>query len=89
MSENTRVVKTYVWHGDRCWLVSTIERSSSAEGREDCRFNETIVWEYDWEKRERGEQVHCDSTIRDSICLHQQIVEAFYETGEPPKEIEI
>ena len=53
---DNRIIKTYVWHGDKCFFVSTIERESSAmEGPR--RYNETIVWKCEWEKGER-EMLH-------------------------------
>lgn len=79
------VAKTYVWHKAQCFFVSTIERESSAmEGPR--RFNETLVWLYDWDKRERGEWIYQDEACRGSLATHQRIVQALYDTGQPSKE---
>ena len=43
-----RIIKTYVWHGDKCFFVSTINRESSAAILPALRYNETMVWEYNW-----------------------------------------
>ncbi len=84
MSDN-RVIKTYVWHGGKCYFVSTIERDSSAIlGPR--RFNETMVWEYDWNSDERGQLVYEDEGPTGSIRTHQAVVEAIYENGIPSKE---
>ena len=48
-----RVIKSYVWHGEKCFFVSTIERGRSAAMAYGARYNETLVWEYDWAKQER------------------------------------
>ena len=51
---NIPIWKSYVWYNDKCFFVSTIERTyDTYEG--ESRGNETLVWKYDWDKRERGE----------------------------------
>lgn len=80
-----KIIKTYVWHADKCYFVSTIERDSSAmEGPS--RYNETIVWEYRWDalegKDKRGALLHTDGEMTGSIRGHQRIVERIYEEGE-------
>lgn len=56
-----RIIQSYVWHRwqdqAKCYLVSTIERDSSAPEAQGLRYNETIVWEYDWEQRTRMEKI--------------------------------
>lgn len=75
-----RIIKTYVWHGEKCFFVSTIERDSSAsEGPR--RYNETLIWEYDWEKGERGEMIDQIGDSEGSIRAHQKAVEGLYEAG--------
>lgn len=70
---NKRVWKSYVFHDDKCWFVSTIERwyDTAIGGTIGL---ETLVWEYDWEKNERGPQVfHCgglDEHHAICRCLH-------------------
>ena len=84
-----RVVKTYVWHGDDCYFVSTIERDSSAAV---CvpspRFNETIVWEFDWDaiarnEEGRGCQVYYSGDNRGSLDEHFRIVLHLSRNGLP------
>jgi hypothetical protein len=52
-----RILKTYVWHDDECFFVSTSERDSSASVSPPPRFFETFAWKYDWTNQVRGEQV--------------------------------
>lgn len=82
---NDRIIKTYVWHGGTCFFVSTIERDSSA-ALAMSRYNETMAWEYDWEKRERGQFFiyHADAPLG-SIRAHQAVVESLFTTGKPEK----
>ena len=68
---------SYVWHKEKCYSVSTIERTY------DCysgsfRGQETIVWEYDWKKRERGEMLSQSGGIVD----HQRICRCIIALGE-------
>lgn len=76
-----RIIKTYVWHAGICYFVSTITRDSSAAlGPE--RFNETMVWLFDWEKRERGDRiVHQAEDRAGSILRHLAIVSLIHESG--------
>lgn len=76
---NERKLKSYVWHGDKCYFVSTIERDSSATGYP-FRFHETLVWEYDWQTNERGEWVgqYGDG---DAFRQHMKACEDFYRNG--------
>lgn len=75
-----RMIKTYVWHGDKCFFVSTIGRNSSAMFGPS-RYNETIVWEYDWEKAERGQILHQDEDSIGRIQTHQRIVDSLFQRG--------
>lgn len=80
MTADDRVMKSYVWHDGKCFFVSTIERDSSAmEGPR--RFNETIVWDYDWDTKERGLIVHQDEGSVGSIRTHLQVCERFFIQG--------
>lgn len=77
-----RVIKTYVWHEEKCFFVSTITRPSSAG--EGFPYNETMAWAYDWNTNERGEWIYQDGAPKGSIALHQAVVEALHKTGKPP-----
>ena len=77
-----RIIKSYVWHGNNCFFVSTIERDSSAMlGPR--RFNETIVWAFDWEKNESGELISTLGGSRGSIFTHLQVCQFLHDTGRP------
>lgn len=82
MRPDARLIKTYVWHGDDCYFVSTIDRDSSSPlgGR----FAETIVWAYDWEARQRGALLWTDYAAEGSIKTHQAMVEAIHRNGPTP-----
>ncbi len=47
--ENVRLWKSYVFHEDQCWFVSTIERFFETAVGEMQGLVETVVWEYDWD----------------------------------------
>lgn len=80
MDDDRRVIKTYVWHGEDCYFVSTINRdSSSMYGG---RFAETLVWHFDWAKNKRlnltGWMMEdCEGCIRG----HQAMVNRIHSTG--------
>ena len=77
-----RLIKSYVWHGEDCFFVSTIYRGSSAMlGPR--RFSETIVWKYDYEKAARGEQIYMDGGLEGSIRVHLSICDRIAKTGSP------
>ena len=84
--DDKTMVQTYVYHGDKAFFVSTIERDSSA-----CveapppRFSETIVWSWDPKTRERGDIIFMDGGSRYSIREHQECVERIFRTGSPEK----
>lgn len=75
----SELIKSYVWHGDKCFFVSTINRKCSAP--EGDMFSETIVWEVNWSTKERGASVCEDSGVCDSIATHIRICEALFKTG--------
>ncbi len=74
-----RIMKNYVWHEGKCFFVSTIDRNSSA--MEGGRFAETIAWEYDWDKAERGEQIGMDGGASGSIARHIRMCKLLHDTG--------
>lgn len=81
---NERVMKSYVWHGEKCFFVSTIERDSSAAILPSPRYNETMVWEYDWDKAERGKWIAQEAAPRGTIGLHMQICSLLHAKGFVP-----
>lgn len=76
------IAKTYVWHGARCFFVSTINRDSSAQ-MDVSRYAETMVWEYDYRAVVRGKCIFQGDAAKDSIFLHQKTVENLYHKGTP------
>lgn len=85
MIPDARVIKSYVWHKGKCFFVSTIERDSSALFYNH-RYNETLVWKYDWENRERGELVGQGEGLKGTIQNHLKICERIYFTGKVEEE---
>jgi hypothetical protein len=80
---NIAIWKSYVYHGDKCWFVSTIERNyDTAVGV--IRGKETLVWNYDEEKRERGKLIHQAEGLRD----HQDICRELIRNGSLPTDDE-
>ena len=78
---NVSVWKSYVWHKDKCFFVSTIERTYDTYAGT-TRGHETIVWSYDWKKYERGEMLHQAGGVHD----HQQICRCLIAEGLFPDE---
>lgn len=81
-----RKLKSYVWHGDKCFFVSTIMRDSSASAYPG-RFAETVTWEYDWNTNERGKIVDQDGS-GDALTQHMRVVSNFYKYGKRKDEDE-
>lgn len=77
---NDRIWKSYVWHGEKCWFVSTIERDYDTYGGI-YRGYETLAWEYDWDKAERGALVHQAG----HVCAHQAVCRSLINWGEIPE----
>jgi hypothetical protein len=75
-----RKLKSYVFHGDQCFFVSTIMRDSSAAISPPPRFAETLTWEYDWNTNERGNIVDQDGS-GDALTQHMRVVSDFYRYG--------
>lgn len=78
--ENERKLKSYVWHGGKCFFVSTIMRDSSAAAAYGMRYAETMTWEYDWITNERGAIVDQDGDD-DALTQHLRVVTDFYRYG--------
>ena len=76
-----RVIKSYVWHGEKCFFVSTIERESSAAMAYGARYNETLVWEYDWERQKRWGLLYQEEDAKGSISRHLCVCMALYRDG--------
>lgn len=77
-----RKLKSYVWHGEQCFFVSTIERDSSACVTPAPRYHETIAWVYDWDGAETvGDMIWMEGE-GECFAQHQHICEQLFRTGE-------
>jgi hypothetical protein len=75
------IARTYVWHGARCWMVSTVNRESSAAAAHGARYAETMVWEWDETTRGLGRLAGMDEAGEGSIYAHQRMVQRLHDTG--------
>ncbi|MDD5543866.1 MAG: hypothetical protein PHX83_11890 [Acidobacteriia bacterium] len=80
---NNRVMQSYVWYEGKCFSVSTINRRSSAMMNSPSEYAETMVWYYDYEKRECGAQVFQDEDAKDGILTHINVCKRLHATGNP------
>ena len=78
---NIPIWKSYVWHGDHCFFVSTIERTYDTSAGS-TRGAETLVWDYDWARAARGMLIHQAGSVHD----HQQICRCLIAEGVCPDE---
>lgn len=79
--DDRRIIKSYVWHNDKCFFVSTIERDSSAAISPPPRYFETIAWWYDWEIGERGDMV-AHAGRGQALAQYVDVCRQLIETGE-------
>ncbi|HUS40475.1 MAG TPA: hypothetical protein VMX74_13565 [Pirellulales bacterium] len=76
------LIKSYVWHGNDCFFVSTIERDSSAMVAPPApRYAETIAWLYDYDDQSRIKQVGMDGS-GPAFSQHFAMCRQLYDTGE-------
>ncbi len=74
-------LQSYVFNKDRAFFVSTIERDSSAAISPPPRYMETIAWEWDEEKKERGKILH-QAGEGGATSQHFNMCKALYDFGE-------
>lgn len=79
--DSKKIIQSYVWHKDKCFLVSTIERDSSAMIQPPPRYNETIVCNYDHDKKIIGEMITIKEDNKGSINVHNEICESLRILG--------
>ncbi|MGH1361011.1 MAG: hypothetical protein ACRBC3_19805 [Burkholderiaceae bacterium] len=79
--DSIKRIQSYVYHGDKCFFVSTMERDSSAMVSPPPRYNETMVWVWDEETRER--QGHFIYMTGDTLSLdgHFDMCRQLLKTG--------
>jgi len=82
MKNDKKLIQSYVFYKDICFFVSTIDRASSSAIHFGRIYSETMVWEWDVDKNERGAFVGQDEDIEGSIAVHQRMVKELFETGE-------
>ena len=75
---SNKVIQSYVFSGDQCFFVSTIERDSSAMLAPG-RYNETLVWEYFPDKRERGKLLYEGEDLSGYIDTHQDYCKKLFK----------
>jgi len=78
---NETQIKSYVRYKDKWFLVSTIERESSAAIIPPVIYNETIVWEWNEETKERGKIIAKTGENKKQIFNHNQICQSLYSFG--------
>ncbi len=78
---NNKVIQSYVWHENKCFFVSTINRECSAILAYGDIYAETMVWECDTETRKRGNLVWQGEDVRDGIDTHISVCRKIHETG--------
>jgi hypothetical protein len=84
MTSETQL-QTYLQHNGQWFFVSTIERDSSACTEPPVpRYNETIVWTWDNERKVRGEQVAIAGDGR-ACDQHFDVCESMYRYGRYPE----
>ena len=78
---SNKVIQSYVWHGDKCYFVSTINRECSARLSHGEMYAETIVWEHDAETQKRRKMLWQGEDITDGIETHIAICKSFHDHG--------
>lgn len=75
------LIQSHVWHGDKCFCVSTINRQSSAALAFHNQYAETMVWDFDLEAKQNGELLGQAEGPRDDISIHLDICRKLRATG--------
>ena len=77
----TAIARTYVRHKDKCFLVSTINRTSSAVAAYGAEYAETMVWEWDKDRGVCGGLLGQAEAPAGSIHMHQGLVTRLFVQG--------
>ena len=67
------VIGSYVYHGGKCWNVSTINRVCSSPYAP-TMYYETLVWECDPSTKKRGRMVHQDEGFHAHFNICREII---------------
>lgn len=78
---NETVIQSFVWHNNKRYFISTIERDCSSLNVQ-TRYNETIVWDWPVGQEQRGTMLFMDEDIAGSISNHISICNRVYSSGE-------
>lgn len=78
----TKLMQSYVWYGEQCFFVSTINRESSAMLGPGI-YAETMVWEHDETINKQGRLIGQDEGARGTVTKHIRICQRLIETGKP------
>jgi len=76
-----KIMQSYVWHNDKCFFVSTINRESSAREAYELIYAETMVWEYDCTQGERGRLIYQFDDIKNGIKSHIKACQELHANG--------
>lgn len=79
---NNSIYKTHTYHKDKVFFISTIYRQSSAMCNNPPWYYETLVWEWDTEKRCRKEEILSEHNSS-SPNRHFEICQMYYKHGKP------
>ena len=75
-----KMMKSYVWHKDKCFFVSTINRKSSAYPG--MIYSETMVFTYDCSTKERVGLFYQGKHGRNDIDLHLAVCRQLHDNGD-------
>jgi hypothetical protein len=73
------IIQSYVWHGGKCFFVSTINRRSPAAAAYGAIYAETMAWDYASGKR--GALVYQPDACQDSMRGHFAMCERMRADG--------
>lgn len=76
------LIESYVWHGEKCFFVSTsLHDSSAVSGPK--QYSKTTVWKVDWDKDELGDLVGSEWSPS-GLSQHFDACKILNETGVLP-----
>ena len=83
------LAQSYIWHDGKCFLVSTINRESSAMFAAGSLYAETLVWECDAITHQRkGSFIAQDEDSEDDISTHLKMCEKLNSFGAAAFEVQ-
>ena len=78
---NKTLAQTNVWHGNKGFFVSTINKKTSAMLSYGRIYSETLVWEWDSIAKKRGDLIGQDTHGEDCLFAHFNMVQRLFDTG--------